>query len=243
MMNKKEEPRLRHEFKYHISYFQYKILQKKIATVLKLDSHAGPDGRYHVRSLYFDDFKNTAFFEKMSGVSRRKKYRIRIYNYSDDFIKFERKTKLNQYVFKESVKLTREDADRIIAGDVTFLANSKNHLLKTFYLESRQSLLRPVVLVDYYREAYVYPIGNVRITFDIGLHTSFGTVSLFDPRTVTMSVSEQQGVILEVKFDDLLPLHIRGLFPKTIQPRSAIGKFTICRVIKNTPLQIKTNDT
>ena len=86
-MNKKE-PQLRHEFKYHISYVQYKILQKKLATVLKLDSHAGPDGRYHVRSLYFDDFKNAAFFEKMAGVSRRKKYRIRIYNYSDDLIKF-----------------------------------------------------------------------------------------------------------------------------------------------------------
>ena len=241
-MNKKD-PQLRHEFKYHISYVQYKILQKKLSTILKLDPHAGPDGRYHVRSLYFDDFKNTAFFEKMAGVSRRKKYRIRIYNYSDDLIKFERKTKLNQYVFKESVKLAREDAERIIAGDVAFLANSKDHLLKTFYLESRHSLLRPVVLVDYYREAYVYPIGNVRITFDIGLHTSFGTVSLFDPRTVTISVSEEQDAILEVKFDDVLPLHIRGLFPKTIRPRSAIGKFAICRVIKNTPLQIKTNDT
>ncbi len=242
-MNRKDEPRLRHEFKYHINYVQYKILQKKLAAVLKLDSHAGPDRRYHVRSLYFDDFKNTAFFEKISGVSRRKKYRIRIYNCSDDFIKFERKIKLDQYVFKESVKLTREDAERIIAGDVAFLANSKDYLLKTYYLESRHSLMRPVVLVDYYREAYIHPIGNVRITFDIGLHTGFGSVSLFDPRTFTMSVSEKQDVILEVKFDDVLPLHIRGLFPKTIQPRSAIGKFVICRVTKNTPLQIKMNDT
>ncbi|MFW9831503.1 MAG: polyphosphate polymerase domain-containing protein [Candidatus Thorarchaeota archaeon] len=241
-MNEKKEPRLRHELKYHVDYFQYKILRKKLGAVLKLDPHAGPDGRYHVRSLYFDDFKNTALFEKISGVSRRKKYRIRIYNCSDDCIKFERKTKLDQYIFKESVKLTRKDAERIIAGDVAFLANSKDHLLKTFYLESRYSLLRPVVLVDYYREAYIHPVGNVRITFDIGLHTGLGSISLFDSNTFTMSVNEEQGVILEIKFDDVLPLHIRGLFPKTIRPRSAIGKFAICRVAKNTPLRIKMND-
>ena len=242
MINKNRR-RLRHEFKYHINYLQYKILQKKLSAVLKLDSHAGPDGRYHVRSLYFDDFKNTAFFEKMSGVLRRKKYRIRIYNCSDECIKFERKTKLDQYVFKETVKLTRNNAERIIAGDVAFLSNSKDQLLKTFYLESRHSLLRPVVLVDYHREAYIHPVGNVRITFDIGVHTSMGSVSLFDLCTCTMSVNEEQGVILEVKFDDVLPLHIRGLFPKTITPRTSIGKFTICRVTKNTPLGIKVNDT
>jgi hypothetical protein len=243
MINKKTRLRLRHEFKYHINYLQYKILQKKLSAVLKLDSHAGPDKRYHVRSLYFDDFKNTAFFEKMSGVQHRKKYRIRIYNCSDEYIKLERKTKFDQYVFKENVKLTRKDAERIIASDIGFLSNSKNQLLKTFYLESRHSLLRPVVLVDYHREAYIHPVGNVRITFDIGLHTSMGSVSLFDPCTCAMSVNEEQGVILEVKFNDVLPLFIRGLFPKTIALRTSIGKFTICRVAKNNLLGIKVNDT
>lgn len=231
-------PRLRHELKYHIDYFQYQILRKKLAAVLKIDPHAGSDGRYHVRSLYFDDFKNTALFEKISGVARRKKYRIRIYNCSDQTIKFERKTKRDQYVFKENVRITRNEAERIIAGDISFLADSENCLLKNFYLESRFNLLRPVVLVDYHREAYIHPIGNVRITFDINLHTSLGSVSLFDPNTFTMSVNEQQGVILEIKFDNALPLHIRGLFPNTIRPRLAIGKFAICRTLKNTPLNI-----
>ena len=242
-MNEKKEPRLRHELKYHIDYFQYQLLRKKLAAVLKLDPHAGPDGRYKVRSLYFDDFKNTALLEKMAGVARRKKYRIRIYNCSDECIKFERKTKRDHYVFKESVRLSREEADCIIAGDVSFLAGSENYLLKSFYLESRYALLRPVVLVDYHREAYVYPVGNVRITFDIDLHTGLGSVSLFDPNSFTMGVNEEQGVILEVKFDDVLPLHIRGLFPNTIRPRLAIGKFVICRTAKNTPLHVSVNDT
>jgi hypothetical protein len=241
MMIEQKKWRLRHELKYYIDYLQYQLLRKKLAAVLKPDPNAGPDGRYHIRSLYFDDFKNTALAEKMSGVPRRKKYRIRIYNCCDECIKFERKSKWDQYVFKESVRLTREEADRIIAGDVAFLADSKNPLLKSFYLESRSRLLRPVVLVDYQREAYVHPVGNVRITFDIGLRTCMGSLAFFDPNACTMGVSEEQGIILEVKFDDVLPQHVRGLFPNTIRPRSAIGKFVLCRSTKCTPLRVLVN--
>jgi len=239
MMIEQKELHLRHELKYYIDYFQYQLLRKKLAAVLTPDPHAGPDGRYHIRSLYFDDFKNTALCEKMCGVSRRKKYRIRIYNYSDECIKFERKTKLDHYIFKESVRLTREEADRIIAGDVAFLADAGNPLLRSFYLESRSNLLRPVVLVDYQREAYIHPVGNVRITFDIDLHTSLGSVAFFDPNAFTIGASEEQGVILEIKFDDVLPQHIRGLFPNTIRSRSAIGKFAICRTTQNAPLEFR----
>lgn len=238
-MIKQKERHLRHELKYYIDCLQYQILRKNLAAVLKIDPHAGPDGRYHIRSLYFDDFKNTALSDKISGYRYRNKYRIRIYNYSDDYIKFERKTKLDQYVCKESVRLTREEAERVIAGDVTFLANSEKHFLKTFYLESRNKLLRPVVLVDYHREAYVHPVGNVRITFDIDLHTNLGSVALFDSNVCTMGVNKEQGVILEVKFNDVLPQHIRGLFPTTIRPRFAIGKFAICRSANETLLAFR----
>ena len=222
-------PRLRHELKYHLTFMEYQILRKKVAAVLKLDSNAGPDGCYHIRSLYFDDFRNTALFENQAGVARRKKYRIRIYNHSDHFIKFERKTKLNQYILKDWVRITREDANKIIAGDINFLTDSESALLRDFYLDYRRNLLRPVVMVDYLREAYVHPVGNVRITFDKGLHTGLGPVVFFDHKCPTAVILEEHEMILEVKFDDVLPSHIRGLFPNTIRPRSAIGKFMICR--------------
>lgn len=221
--------RLRHELKYHLTFIEYQILRKKLAAVLKLDSNSGSDGCYHIRSLYFDDFRNTALFEKQSGVSRRKKYRIRIYNCSDQFIKFERKTKLNQYIFKDWIRITREDADKIIAGDVNFLAGSKSALLRDFYLDYRCNLLRPVVMVDYLREAYVHPVGNMRITLDKELHAGIGSVAFFDSQCSTTGIHEEHDIILEVKFDYILPPHIRGLFPNTIRPRSAIGKFVACR--------------
>jgi len=224
-----EGRRLRHELKYHLTFMQYRILRQNLKTVLKLDPHAGPDGRYHIRSLYFDDFKNTAYFDKAAGVPTRKKYRMRIYNVCDDFIKFERKNKFNEYVFKETEVVSREEADRILSGDVAFLADSNSQLLRCFYLECRRNLLHPVVLVDYLREAYVHPVGNVRITFDIGVRTALGPISFFDRNTSTVTVCDEPGVILEVKFGRVLPQIVRGLFLDDIQPRSALGKFAACR--------------
>ena len=223
------KPHLRHEHKYSLNFIEYQILKNKLAIVLKPDEHAGPDGRYHIRSLYFDDFKNSALFEKQSGITNRSKYRIRIYNYCDQTIKLERKTKLNQYIRKDCVRLRREDADRIISGDVDFLANSKNSFLRDFFLKIQNNLLRPIVIVDYLREAYVHPVGNVRITFDTELHTSLGPIDFFDSECSTTRVHQSSDIILEVKFDDVLPLHIRGLFPKTICQRCSFGKFVACR--------------
>ena len=219
---------LRHELKYNICNTQYHIFSKKLKSVLKPDVHAGPDGRYHIRSLYFDDFRNTALFEKHAGVSRRKKYRIRIYNLKDDVIKLECKRKFDYYISKETVNLTREQADRIITGDVGFLAKSENRLLRSFYLEHRRNILRPNVIVDYYREAYVHPVGNVRITFDIDLHTGLNSIDLFNKDTLTMGISDYP-IILEIKYDNLLPEIVRGLIPGNIKPWQSIGKFVISK--------------
>jgi hypothetical protein len=158
---------------------------------------------------------------------------MRIYNFSDKFIKLERKTKLNQYINKQWVRLTREEADKILAGDIEFLANSDRRLLREFYCSSRCCLLRPVALVDYLREAYVYPVGNVRVTFDMCLHTNMGSIVLFDKNVPMVPVDEEFKIILEIKYDNVLPLNIRGLFLDTIKPQTAIGKFVICRESTN----------
>jgi hypothetical protein len=220
---------LRQELKYEIDVLQHQLLQKKLSALLKPDSNMGSRNNYNVRNLYFDDYRDTAFCEKQAGVSHRKKYRIRIYNHSDAFIKFERKTKINHYILKESTRITRGEADQIIAGNLGFLAESKEHLLRDFYVESRCNLMRPVVVVEYNREAYVHPIGDVRITFDTDLQTGLGPTSFFDCDICTMGVVNQPGVILEVKYNEVIPQYICGLFPNTIRPRVAIGKFVLCR--------------
>jgi len=219
---------LRHEYKYHINKMEYRLLRTKLRTVMKQDPYAGEDGQYHIRSLYFDDVRKTALFEKLAGVRKRKKYRLRIYDLKDTIIKFECKSKIDNYVKKDIAQVARDDAERMIEGDIAHLRNSKEPLLRRFYSDSKLNILKPDVIVEYYREAYVYPISNVRITFDIGLHTGLNSVSLFDKNLISMGFGDY-GIILEIKFNEILPVHIRGILPSSINPRTAIGKFVISK--------------
>lgn len=95
-------------------------------------------------------------------------------------------------------------------------------------MEHRRNILRPNVIVDYYREAYVYSVGNVRITFDIDLHTGLNSKDLFNKDTLTMGISDYP-IILEIKYDNVLPEIVRGLLPGTIKPWQSIGKFAISK--------------
>ncbi|MBR4961847.1 MAG: VTC domain-containing protein, partial [Clostridia bacterium] len=72
-------PKFRHEYKYPITYADGAVLAGRLRTVLSPDPHAG-NGCYTIRSLYFDDWKNKALFEKLDGTDPREKFRIRIYN-------------------------------------------------------------------------------------------------------------------------------------------------------------------
>ena len=80
MENRKKEC-FRNEWKYLISTSEKEVLNLRMKPLMKLDPHA-ENGGYLIRSLYFDDYWNSAYEEKESGVLMRKKYRIRIYNYS-----------------------------------------------------------------------------------------------------------------------------------------------------------------
>ena len=57
----------RHELKYYINYRDYTLLRGVLKALMPLDPHAGPNGDYHIRSLYFDDAYETALVEKMAG--------------------------------------------------------------------------------------------------------------------------------------------------------------------------------
>ena len=87
----------------------------------------------------------------------RDKYRIRIYRYSDKEIFLERKRKMGDLIQKSSVQITRRLCDQLIAGDPRGLQTSSNPLLQDMYVQMRLRLMRPAVIVDYAREAYLHP--------------------------------------------------------------------------------------
>ena len=169
----------RNEWKYLISTSEKELLELRMKHLLKKDPHAS-DGGYMIRSLYFDDYWNSAYEEKESGVLMRKKYRIRIYDYSDRSIKLERKKKFGSYIYKESAPLTREEVEKILAGEYEFLLHSPYSLCREFYIECVSNMMRPRTIVDYDRVPWIMDTGTVRITFDCDVRAAVGGYDIFD---------------------------------------------------------------
>ena len=83
----------RHEWKIELSPLDLLVLRQRLRRVLQPDAHA-VDGRYLIRSLYFDTPEDRALREKLDGVSRREKFRIRYYNGDVSCIHLEKKSKI-----------------------------------------------------------------------------------------------------------------------------------------------------
>ena len=220
---------LRHELKYYISWNEYSVIRSKLAPMLILDKNTKDPEGYLIRSLYFDDMYDSGLFEKVIGIQRRDKYRIRVYNYSDANIKFERKSKYDAYISKTSAILERKQTDDIIAGDYSSLIKSNNNLLREIYAKRNTVLLRPAVIVDYLREAYTFKEGNVRITFDKHISAGIGSFNIFSDKVPTYSVVDKDLMVLEIKYDDYLPKVIRGLVKSLTGDISAVSKYVMCR--------------
>ena len=222
---------LRHELKFFINEMQYFVLSGVLDSVLQRDPNGDEYNEYHIRSLYFDTVYNTALYDKIDGVQNRDKYRIRIYNFSDQIIKLECKTKVGSLISKRSLTIPKLLCEQLMSGDPTGLETTRSGLLNDVYREMTVNLLRPVVLVDYVREAYLHPAEEVRITFDKQLRSGLGSIDLFNPYVPTVPPFDNNEIILEVKYNRVLPPYIRDLLctycPNALQ--SAISKYTWCR--------------
>ena len=224
---------LRHELKYFISPAEMQVLRGILTPSMQLDPNGNENNEYHIRSLYFDTINDDALEEKIAGVGNRKKYRMRIYNFSDKVIKLECKSKYGDLISKQSVTIPRDLAEQLIAGDPEGLQRMRHPLFHDMYREMRINLLRPAVIVDYVREAYIHPAEEVRITFDKTLRTGLYSNDLFNKNIPTYPVFDDPVEILEVKYDEFLPSYIQSMLSGVTAQRSAISKYTWCRRYEN----------
>ena len=223
---------LRHELKFLVTRTQLEVLRRVIAPVLRLDANAEKNGgSYFIRSLYFDTVFDDSLYEKYSGVMNRDKYRMRIYNMNGRDVFLECKSKIGTLISKRSVRIPRELAEQLMAGDPSGLENTRSGLLRDVYREMRTRLMHPVVLVDYEREAYLHPAEEVRITFDMRVRSGLNSTELFNPHVPTVPVLPHDETVLEVKYNRVLPPYIAELLsfacPEAVQ--TAVSKYTLCR--------------
>ena len=196
--------------------------------VAEPDPHA-MDGKYLIRSLYFDTPSDKALREKIDGVNRREKFRIRYYNGDLSLIHLEKKSRRNGLGTKFSADLTAEEAQKIVDGDTGWMRESGRPLVQELYCKMQYQNLRPKTIVDYTREPFVYRPGNVRVTFDYDLRTGLSCVDFLNPACVTMPAGDA-GVILEVKWDNFLPDIIRDAVWIPGRRETAFSKYAQCRI-------------
>lgn len=227
-----KEYKYRHELKFKISNSAAEVLKQKLSLILKKDKNAYySDGSYLIKSLYFDDLDSSSYYEKMDGVLYRKKYRIRIYNNNDEFIRLEKKMKHNTYTAKEQILISKDIYSKILNGKLDEI-ESPTGLLEEFITNSKTKHLVPSVIVLYHRIAFTYPISEVRITFDSHIQSGLYNYDLFDKEVPMYDVSEPGKQVLEVKFNEVLPLHIANILNDIPSCKEAVSKFAICRSIK-----------
>lgn len=224
------ELKFRHEVKHYITLQDCVILRQRLNAVCKKDSHV-KNGKYNIRSLYFDNVDDRALFEKITGASKREKFRIRYYDGDTSYIQLEKKSKINNLCNKQSASITKDEVEMIINGNYDFMIKSDKPLIKEFYTKIMSQGLRPKTIVDYIREPYIYAPGNVRVTLDYNIRTAVNCKEFLDWDCVTVPAGNPP-IILEVKWDEYLPDIIRDLVQLTNRQAGAFSKYVACRIYK-----------
>lgn len=218
----------RHEWKHEITLSDRLVLRQRLRAAARPDGHAR-DGRYFTRSLYFDNLADKALREKLDGVDRREKFRIRYYDYDTSLIRLEKKSKRNGLGRKVSAPLTAEEAGALAEGRWDWMPASGRDLVLELYSKMKSQGLRPRTIVDYTREAFVYAPGNVRVTLDYDIRTGLRCTDFLNPDCVTVPAGDAPA-ILEVKWDAYLPEVIRDAVRLPGRRASAFSKYAACRI-------------
>lgn len=218
----------RHEWKFEINKADLLTLRQRLRVIMQSDPHA-IDGRYVIRSLYFDTLTDTALREKLDGISVREKFRIRYYNGDLSVIHLEKKSKWNNLGNKQSAALTVEEARAIVDGRLDWMKEHPHGLVRELYAKVRTRGLRPRTIVEYTREPFVYAPGNTRVTFDHDIRTGLGRTDFLNPDCITIPAGDAP-VILEVKWDAFLPDVIRDAIRLPGRRAGTFSKYAQCRI-------------
>jgi len=223
--------RYRHEYKYLIDPRQEALLRLKAGAVLTRDPHVGPDGTYLIRSAYFDDLDDSCLSENLGGSDPRSKFRIRYYNQDTGRIQLEKKSKRRGICLKEACAITRRECEIFLSGAVPAFTPEEPEIKKRLFTEIRLRGLRPVTIVTYERIPFIYAGGNVRVTFDRKLSSSGELGRFLSGDYARRPVFPVGQSLLEVKWDEVLPRHIRETLLTENLSWTAFSKYYMCRVV------------
>lgn len=220
----------RKELKYFVSDSDLVVLESKINRIMQIDNNS-INSIYNIRSIYFDTIYNDFYYENEDGLNERYKIRIRIYNKSSNLIKLEIKYKKNGLTKKESCNISKELCDKLINGEKLKYYECNSNVLRKMYVEQKNRLLSPKILIEYDRVAYINKIGNVRVTFDKNIKVSKNVKLLFDDNIYGRRLMEDNQEILEIKYDEIIPDYIKNQLEINTLFRSSFSKYYMSRMV------------
>lgn len=220
--------KFRHEIKTEINQCDALVLKNWLKEVMSPDSYS-ENGKYLVRSLYFDNLEDKALREKTDGVNYREKFRLRIYNNDSSLIKLEKKSKINGLCLKRSEVISKDVAEMLSVGNFEKIEKDASELLWDFSFKSSMYGLIPKTVVDYEREAFVFKAGNTRVTVDSNIRTGIASADFLNLNLLTVPAGEPK-IILEIKWDEFLPEIIKDITDINGRRSSAFSKYAACRI-------------
>lgn len=220
----------RHEYKYCLDPVQEKLLFLQASGLLEPDPHTDKSGCYLVRSLYFDDYNDNCLWENENGTDPRSKFRIRYYNDDRDMILLEKKSKKRGMTLKESCPLSLPECRELLHGRFPEISPDMPDEKRSLLTQMRLRCLLPRVIVSYLRFPFLYAGGNVRITFDRQITSSRRTDLFLEGTYETRPILPPGRSILEVKWDEVLPLHIRSCMQLETLQWTAFSKYRMSRI-------------
>lgn len=223
--------RYRHEYKYMIDAKQEAVLKVRARGIMQLDPHVRANGSYLIRSAYFDDIHDSCLTDNLAGTDPRSKFRIRYYNYDTGRIFLEKKSKVRGMCLKDSCALTLEECEIFLRGDVPAVREDMPPEKKELFTEVRLRGLVPKVIVTYERIPFIYGAGNVRVTFDREITSSSELDRFLSGEYIQRPVLPCGHCILEVKWDEVMPKHIKDVMLLERLNWTAFSKYFMCRML------------
>jgi hypothetical protein len=228
------------EYKYLLPVGQLPAFRRELLPFVELDSYSAraAEKKYTVRSVYFDTTLLDFYRDKVIGLSKRKKIRIRGYNHhsENDITFLEEKAKNGSTIVKYRAPVLYRNLTALLhSQDVAQYILCNNGFINVheqaqkFLSEVLKRNLAPVIKIVYEREAYFYKFDHlVRITMDTNLR-SCATVELeklYEEENPVYSLIGQ--AILEVKVSGEIPSWLRHAIGRFDLQLQAVSKYVIC---------------
>lgn len=219
----------REERKYFITLMDLMKLSGMLEQVMLQDSHNGAWG-YRIRSLYFDTPYEKDYTDKIEGLELRRKIRLRNYDPAAGFAMLEMKQKQGNMQKKRSLRMSREDAEQLIAGRYAVLQQYDEPFAAECYGVMSQECYRPKTVVEYRRKAFIAKENKIRVTFDSSIMATETHFDIFSDNLAMSYVLDPYNAVLEVKYNGFMLSYIKNLLNLSDRSALSVSKYCLARM-------------